>query len=80
MFRFTTLVALTLSARAMGGCAHRSASPLPVGEAAYATIEVKDGTPGEDIIRPGDHLAIRVLGEPELTSDAYIVEIGRAHV
>ena len=74
MFRFTTLVALTLSALAMGGCAHRSASLLPVGEAAYATIEVKDGTPGEDIIRPGDHLAIRVLGEPELTSDAYIVD------
>ncbi len=74
MFRFATLVALTVSALAMGGCAHRSTSPLPVGEAAYATIEVKDDALGEDIIRRGDRLAIRVLGEPELTSDAYIVD------
>ena len=74
MFRFTTLVALTLSALAMSGCAGRSANPLPVGPAAYTTMEVKADAPGEDIIRPGDHLAIRVLGEPELTSDAYIVD------
>lgn len=74
MIRFAALVALTLSALAMNGCASRSASPLPIGPTAYATMEVKDGAPGEDIIRPGDHLAIRVLGEPELTSDAYIVD------
>jgi polysaccharide export outer membrane protein len=32
--------------------------------------------PDEDKLRPGDHLAIRVLGEPELTSDAYVVDSG----
>lgn len=74
MVRFAALVALTLSALTMGGCAGRSASPLPVGPSAYTTMAVKDDAPGEDIIRPGDHLAIRVLGEPELTSDAYIVD------
>ena len=74
MFRFRALVALTLSALVLSGCAHSRANPLPVGEAAYATISVKDDGPGEDVVRPGDHLAIRVLGEPELTSDAYIVD------
>ena len=74
MFRFAALVALTLSALAMSGCAGRSASPLPSGPSAYTTMEVKSDAPGEDIIRAGDHLAILVLGEPELTSDAYIVD------
>ncbi len=74
MFRFATLVALTLSALTVSGCAGRSASPLPAGDAAYAAMQVKADAPSEDIIRPGDHLAIRVLGEPELTSDAYIVD------
>jgi polysaccharide export outer membrane protein len=74
MLRLATLVAMTLTALVISGCAHNQANPLPVGEAAYATIDIKDDGPGEDIIRPGDHLAIRVLGEPELTSDAYIVD------
>ena len=74
MFRFAALVALTLSALTLGGCAHGSANLLPTGEAAYATIDVKGDVLGDDIIRTGDHLAIRVLGEPELTSDAYIVD------
>ncbi len=74
MFRFATLVAMTLSALALGGCAHGPANSLPAGTAAYTTLEARADQPGEDIIRPGDHLAIRVLGEPELTSDAYIVD------
>lgn len=73
MFRFAALVALALSTLGMSGCAHNQANPLPVGEAAYATLDIKDDGPGEDGIRAGDHLAIRVLGEPELTSDDYIV-------
>ena len=74
MFRFVTLMALTLSALTASGCAHHQANPLPVGEAAYATIDIKDDGIDDDVIRPADHLAIRVLGEPELTSDAYIVD------
>lgn len=73
MFRFAAIVALTLSALVVSGCAHNQANPLPVGEAAYATLDIKDDGPGEDVIRAGDHLDIRVLGEPELTSDSYVV-------
>ena len=74
MFRFLTLMALTLSALAVSGCAHGPGNTLPAGEAAYATINGKSDVLSDDIIRTGDHLAIRVLGEPELTSDAYIVD------
>ena len=73
MLRFAALVALTLSTLVLGGCAHGGANPLPVGEAAYATLDIKDDGLGEEVIRAGDHLDIRVLGEPELTSDSYVV-------
>ena len=74
MFRFVTLMALTLSAWAVSGCAHSRPIPLPVGEAAYAAMSHTEDVLGDDIIRTGDHLSIRVMGEPELTSDAYIVD------
>jgi polysaccharide export outer membrane protein len=74
MFRFLALMALALSALAVGGCANSRPSPLPVGEAAYAALSNHGDILGDDIIRTGDHLSIRVLGEPELTSDAYIVD------
>ena len=74
MFRFLTLTALTLSALAVSGCAFGPRNTLPVGKEAYAAIDVKNSALGDDIIRTGDHLSIRVLGEPELTSDAYIVD------
>ena len=74
MFRSAALIAFTLAALTMSGCAGRSANHLPVGPAAYTTLEAKADTTSEDVIRTGDHLAIRVLGEPELTSDAYIVD------
>ena len=58
-----------------GGCDHARPSQLPRGEAAYATIPIKSADPeAEEVIRVGDRLAIRVLGEPELTSDLYRVE------
>lgn len=48
---------------------------LPSGTAAYDTIPVRgDADAGSELIRTGDRLAIRVLGEPELTSDLYRVE------
>jgi polysaccharide biosynthesis/export protein len=74
MFRFWALMALALSALAVSGCAGGRPNPLPVGEAAYATMSGKGDILGDDIIRTGDHLSIRVMGEPELTSDAYIVD------
>ena len=48
---------------------------LPSGLAAYETIPVKAM---DDLIaqriRPGDTLAIRVFGEPELSKDDYVVD------
>lgn len=74
MFRLLTLMALALSAVTVTGCAGSKPSPLPAGEAAYTAMSGKGDVLGDDIIRSGDHLSIRVMGEPELTSDAYIVD------
>jgi polysaccharide biosynthesis/export protein len=50
-------------------------SPLPSGDAAYEVIPVKamDELVAQRI-RPGDKLAIRVFGEPELSRSDYVVE------
>jgi len=74
MFRILALMALTLSALATSGCGHGRPNSLPVGDAAYAVMSGKSDVLGDDIVRTGDHLSIRVMGEPELTSDAYIVD------
>ena len=74
MFRFVAVLGLVLSAVALQGCAHGRPIPLPVGDAAYAAMSGNGDVLGDDIIRTGDHLSIRVMGEPELTSDAYIVD------
>ena len=67
---FTATAAILL----VGGCASSGESPLPVGPAAYQNIpERVNSAEAADTIQPGDRLAIRVFGEPELTSDAYIV-------
>lgn len=67
------LAALVLLA--CGGCAGQVQSTLPAGPAAYETIPVRimDERLSQRI-RPGDRLAIRVFGEPELTSDTYRVD------
>ena len=68
------LLALAIPALC-GGCDRSRPSSLPVGEAAYATIPIRITADTEDeAIRIGDRLAIRVLGEPELTSDLYHVD------
>lgn len=57
------------------GCGQGRPSQLPVGAEAYATIPITASDPEEDdVLRVGDRLAIRVLGEPELTSELYRVE------
>lgn len=73
MKRLATLVAVTLAVLS-SGCMTGKPSPLPSGAAAYATFPVRIEGPADQAIRVGDHLSIRVLGEPELTSDAYIVD------
>ncbi len=57
------------------GCATGGSNVLPSGTAAYDTIPVRASSEADDqVLRPGDRLAIRVLGEPELTSDQYRVD------
>ena len=73
MKRMATLVAVTLAALSSAGVTSKP-TPLPSGEAAYATFPVRAEGIADQAIRIGDHLSIRVLGEPELTSDAYIVD------
>lgn len=67
------LVAAAIMALALGGCAG-GANPLPAGPQAYAVFPNTEAWPDDDALRPGDRLSIRVLGEPELTSDAYLVD------
>ena len=48
---------------------------MPTGEAAHARFPAGPFEIGEnEVLRIGDRLAIRVLGEPELTSDLYRVD------
>jgi polysaccharide biosynthesis/export protein len=73
--RCLVAAAAAILAMTLGGCAAQLASPLPSGEAAYDAIpvQVMDQRLAQRI-RAGDRLAIRVFGEPELTSDAYRVD------
>lgn len=68
---FTTLALLAL---ATAGCAQSRTEVLPAGEAAYGTIPIQAGPDNEELMRIGDRLNIRVLGEPELTSDLYRID------
>lgn len=59
----------------VGGCATAGPSPFPAGEEAYRNVPEKVSRAGiPEVIKPGDRLGIRVFGEPELTSDAYVVD------
>lgn len=69
-----SLVAI-LGALACSGCEHAAPSRLPIGAEAARTFPVRADPANEDeVLRIGDRLAIRVLGEPELTSDLYRVD------
>jgi polysaccharide export outer membrane protein len=60
---------------ALGGCATGSRNTLPTGQAAAEQFPAQGVAPAEDeVLRVGDRLAIRVMGEPELTSDLYRVD------
>lgn len=62
------------AALASGGCATGVPNNLPVGADAYALFPVQVPGQTDEVMRPGDRLAIRVLGEPELTSDQYRID------
>lgn len=68
------LLSLAVTA-ALIGCASPGPSPLPAGTSAYDVVPER--APQEqvgDTVKPGDRLAIRVFGEPELTGDNYVVD------
>lgn len=60
---------------ALAGCAS-GRSPVPTGQQAYAVIPDVPVGLDQGAIQPGDRLAVRVLGEPELTSDQIWVDGG----
>jgi len=62
---------LMLSASA---CSEGRPSSAPTGTAAYALIQDQEGDEEAGAIQPGDHLAISVLGEADLSSDNYWVD------
>ena len=73
--RSLAVAAAALLTMTLGACAAQVESPLPSGAAAYDAIpvQVMDQRLAQRI-RAGDRLAIRVFGEPELTSDQYRVD------
>jgi polysaccharide export outer membrane protein len=69
------LAAVLLAVLVLTGCMLRQApNSLPTGAAAYAVFDNTEAWPDDNLIRVGDRLSVRVLGEPELTSDAYFVD------
>ncbi|PKB19300.1 polysaccharide export outer membrane protein [Novosphingobium kunmingense] len=74
----TSKAALALAALAalvLSGCDRSGPNLLPTGAAAADLFPVRAAAATEDeVLRVGDRLAIRVLGEPELTSDLYRVD------
>jgi polysaccharide export outer membrane protein len=73
--RMSAVVALAvLGSLASAGCVATRTDTLPRGQAAYATIPSKALGVDAGAIQPGDRLFIRVLGEPDITSDQYWVD------
>ena len=75
MNRIGAALYATVAVLLVGGCATSGESPLPAGQEAYRNVPERVSQIGApEQIRPGDRLSVRVFGEPELTSDAYIVD------
>lgn len=56
-------------------CSNGIENRLPTGAAAYQAIgDQNAGSALTEVLQPGDRLSIRVIGEPELTSDQYFVD------
>lgn len=74
MMRMDKRVTPLLLATALAGCAEFRQSPVPNGARAYDMVPVQAQGIEQGAIQPGDRLYIRVLGEPDLTSDQYWVD------
>lgn len=76
LMRYRALVSLAVSG-ALAACTSAGPSPLPIGSSAYAVVpEHAAPDMAADAVRPGDRLAIKVFGEPELTGENYVVDAG----
>lgn len=68
-------LAAVLAALALSGCEHAGRNTLSTGPEAEKIFPIRaEAAAEEEVLRIGDRLAIRVLGEPELTSDLYRVD------
>lgn len=75
MTRIVAHAAAALAVLACSGCEHAGSNRLASGAAAERLFPAAAQAQAEDeVLRVGDRLAIRVLGEPELTSDLYRVD------
>ena len=73
----SALLAAAMLSLACAGCVTKPPADIPAGADAYTAIPVRVPGMTNGIIAPGDRLLIKVLGEPDLTSDQYMVdEIG----
>ncbi|MDE2436396.1 MAG: polysaccharide export protein [Sphingomonadales bacterium] len=80
MTKLVARAAIALGVFACTGCEHAGPNRLPYGaEAEKIFPATSPAQPEDDVLRVGDRLAIRVLGEPELTSDLYRVD-GNGHI
>lgn len=76
LMRYRALLSLAVSG-ALAACTSAGPSPLPMGSSAYAVVpEHAAPDMAADAVRPGDRLAIKVFGEPELTGENYVVDAG----
>lgn len=75
MKRIGAVISVSAAALLLSGCETSGNSPLPKGAAAYQAIpeHAVSASQAEGIL-PGDHLAIKVFGEPELSGDSYVVD------
>lgn len=66
--------AAALLGMACSGCSPHPRTDIPSGPAAYRIIPINVTDPAIGSIAPGDRLAIKVLGEPDISSDQYLVD------
>lgn len=74
MNRVGAVVLVAAVGSLLAGCASSGQSPLPVGPAAYETIPERASNDEGEVIQSGDRLAIRVFGEPDLSSEVSVVD------
>ncbi|WP_159977467.1 MULTISPECIES: polysaccharide biosynthesis/export family protein [unclassified Novosphingobium] len=69
------MLGVLLAGSALAGCSTVSKNPdLPVGNAAYDVVPATIPVPTAYAIVPKDKLAVRVFGEPDISSDELMVD------